>query len=385
MIFYNRQSIAGNDIKAVNKVLKSDIITRGNIVSKFEKKLSKFTGSKFGVTFNSASSALTGACFAIGLKKNDIVWTVPNSFVASASAARHFSSKIDFVDIDRIDKNISVIELEKKLLKAKKNKTLPRILITVHFGGQPPDQAKIYNLSKEYKFFIIEDASHSLGGFRDKEKVGSCKWSDIVVTSFHPVKTITTGEGGIALSNNKTFIDRLKIYRNNGITRNFKSFKRKNRDHFYYEQQFLGHNYHMSDINAALGISQLKRIKQFIKKRNQIFNYYNNNLKTDKIILPKINKKNKSTHHLYVINLKNKKNRKKIFLEMKKKGVILNVHYIPIHLHPYYYDLGFRKGNFPNSEWHYETSISLPIFVDLSLKNLKKIVRELNYIIENKI
>ena len=383
MIYYNRQSIISSDIRSVNKVLKSDIITRGKVVSEFEKRVSSFVGSKFGVTFNSASSALTGSCFAIGLKKNDIVWTTPNSFVSSASAARHFSSKVDFVDICRKNKNISVVELEKKLIKAKKNKTLPKILITVHFGGQPPDQKKIHELLVKFNFFIIEDASHSLGGSKDKEKVGSCKWSDIVVTSFHPVKTITTGEGGIALSNNMKFIERLKMFRNNGITRNFKFFKKKIKDPFYYEQQFLGHNYHMSDINAALGLSQLKRIKKFIRKRKSIFDFYNKNLKTDKISLPKIDIKSKSTHHLYVINLKNKKNRKKIFMEMKKKGIILNVHYIPIHLHPYYYNLGFRKGDFPNSEWHYETSISLPIYFDLSLKNLKKIVKELNYITEN--
>ena len=257
MISYNRQSISIDDIKSVSRALKENLITRGGIVSSFENKISNFVNSKHAVTFNSASSALTAACFSLNINKNDIVWTVPNSFVSTASCALHFSARIDFVDIERNFKNISLEHLEEKLKKAKKANKLPKLLIPVHFAGQPTEQEKIFKLSKKFGFKIIEDASHSFGASRDNEPVGSCKWSDIVISSFHPVKTITTGEGGVACTNDKKLCQRLKIYRNNGIIRDQKLIK-KNSNLFYYEQKFLGHNFHMPDINAALGISQLK-------------------------------------------------------------------------------------------------------------------------------
>ena len=378
MISYNKQSISKKDITFVSKVLKQDIITRGNTVLNFEKKISKLVKSKYSVSFNSASSGLTAACFALDLKKNDLVWTVPNTFVASASCALHFSAKIDFVDIDKFYKNISIDELEKKLAISKKKNKLPKLLITVHFGGQAPNQNRIFNLSRKYGFKIIEDASHSFGGSRKNEPIGSCKWADMTISSFHPVKIITTGEGGVACTNSKLLFERLKIYRNNGIVRDYKYLKNKSLDKFYYEQQFLGHNFHMSDINAALGISQISKIKIFIKKREQIFKYYNKHLNENNLLLPKIEKENRSTHHLYIVNLKNEINREKIFKHMYKKGINLNVHYIPVHLHPYYFKKGFRMGNFPVSEWHYKTAISLPIYYDLSFKQIDIIIKEIN-------
>ena len=231
MISYNKQSISKKDITFVSKVLKQDIITRGNTVLNFEKKISKLVKSKYSVSFNSASSGLTAACFALDLKKNDLVWTVPNTFVASASCALHFSAKIDFVDIDKFYKNISIDELEKKLAISKKKNKLPKLLITVHFGGQAPNQNRIFNLSRKYGFKIIEDASHSFGGSRKNEPIGSCKWADMTISSFHPVKTITTGEGGVACTNSKLLFERLKIYRNNGIVRDYKYWKHRYLEH----------------------------------------------------------------------------------------------------------------------------------------------------------
>ena len=380
MLYYNKQSISLSDIKSVTKALKKDLITRGNLSIEFEKKISYFVNSKFAVSFNSASSALTASCFALGLKKNDLVWTVPNTFVSTASCALHFSAEIDFVDIEKKYKNICVSSLEEKLISAKKKNKLPKVIITVHYGGQPPEQEKIFNMSKKYGFKIIEDASHSLGASRKKQLVGSCKWSDIVVSSFHPVKTITTGEGGIAFSNNFNFDHKLRLYRNNGIERDSRYLKKKTNEKFYYEQHFLGHNFHMPDINASLGISQLKRIKKLIDKRKKIFNYYNKYLNDHNLILPSINKFNNSSYHLYVCNLKNNISRKKIFNFFLKKKIALNVLYIPIHLHPLYFKKGFKLGDFPNSEWHYNTSISLPVFYDLKINDVKKVIRILNNI-----
>ena len=379
MISYNRQSISIDDIKSVSRALKENLITRGGIVSSFENKISNFVNSKHAVTFNSASSALTAACFSLNINKNDIVWTVPNSFVSTASCALHFSARIDFVDIERNFKNISLEHLEEKLKKAKKANKLPKLLIPVHFAGQPTEQEKIFKLSKKFGFKIIEDASHSFGASRDNEPVGSCKWSDIVISSFHPVKTITTGEGGVACTNDKKLCQRLKIYRNNGIIRDQKLIK-KNSNLFYYEQKFLGHNFHMPDINAALGISQLKRINRFIGRRKKIFDYYNKYLDNQNLILPNINKKNQSSYHLYNLNVKNNSERKKIYEKFKKKGIILNTHYIPIHFHPIYKKKGFKIGDFPNSEWHYKSSFSLPIFYDLKKKNLEMIISTFNNI-----
>jgi dTDP-4-amino-4,6-dideoxygalactose transaminase len=380
MLYYNKQSISDIDIRYVSRALKKNILTRGQLNVEFEKNICEKTKSNYSVSFNSASSALTAACFALGLKKDDLVWTVPNTFVSTASCALHFSAKIDFVDIDNKYKIMCVDKLEEKLIRSEKIKKLPKILIPVHYAGQATNQEKIFKLSKKYGFKVLEDASHSFGGMRDSEPVGSCKWSDIVVSSFHPVKTITTGEGGVACTNSKELDFRLQIYRNNGIIRDYRFLKKKTKEKFYYEQQCLGHNFHLPDINAALGISQLKRLKKFINKRKKIFNYYNKNINNKNLILPSIDEKNNSTHHLYVCNLKNGIDRKKVLSYFYKNKITLNVLYIPVHLHPIYYKKGFRKGDYPNSEWHYNTSVALPIYYDLSKKNLDKIINLLNKI-----
>ena len=381
MFPYSRQNIDSKDISEVKKSLKSDIIVRGSIINKFEKKVSKFVDVKYAVAVNSATSALHIACKALELSKDDIAWTVPNTFVASANCARHCGSKIDFVDIDEKTWNISPEKLEKKLQLAKKFKRLPKVIITVHFGGQPTEQKKIWNLSKKYKFKIIEDASHSIGAKHYGEKVGSCKWSDITVFSFHPVKIITTTEGGMALTNDKKLFEKLKIYRNHGITKDLNSMKKKIKATWYYEQIELGYNFWMSDIQAALGLNQLKRIKLFIKKRNQIAKLYNKLLDKEYIQTPSIEDYNLSSFHLYVIKLDLKKINKKynqIFKIFRDRGIGVNLHYLPVHLQPYYKKLGFKEKMFPVAEDYAKKAFSIPIYYNLSRINQLKIIKIIN-------
>ena len=289
MFPYSRQSIYKKDILSVVRVLKSDFLTQGPLVNKFEKKILNYVKAKYAVATNSGSSALHIACLALNLKKGDIVWTVPNTFAATANCALLCGAKVDFVDIDKNTWNMCVRSLEKKLQK-EKNK-LPKIVIPVHFAGQPTEQKKIWELSKKFKFKIIEDASHSLGAKHFIEPVGSCKWSDITVFSFHPVKIITTGEGGMATTNNKKYSDQMKIFLSNGIVKDSKLFKFKKKNQpWYYEYQKTGFNYRMNEISASIGISQLSRLKGFLKKRNNIAKLYKKILDKLFIRYQKINK-----------------------------------------------------------------------------------------------
>lgn len=378
---YSRQSISTDDINSVIKTLKSEILSRGSQIEKFEKNLKKYVGSKYALTTTSATSSLHLSCLAIGLKERDLVWTVPNTFVATANCILYCNSKIDFVDIDYNTGNIDVEKLKDKLANSIQK---PKAIITVDFAGQPTDQEQIYKLSKKYRFYVIEDASHALGAKRKNELVGSCKWSDLTIFSFHPVKTITTGEGGAITTNNKKIYDKIKILRNHGITKDLKKMKIKNNQKWYYEQIDLGYNYWMSDLNACLGISQLKKVEKFVQKRNKIAKFYFSELKDLPIILPEIKKVNRSSFHLFVIKIlkKNKNKYKEIFNELLKKGLGVNLHYLAVHLQPYYKRLGFKKGSFPKSELHAETAISIPIYYDLSLADLKKIVRIIKSVIK---
>ena len=385
MIPYGRHSISREDIKNIKQVLKSNWLTQGPLVEKFEKKICKFVGAKYAVATNSASSALHISCLAIGLKSNQYFWTVSNSFVASANCGLHCGAKVDFVDIDKNTWNISPELLKNKLLKIKDKKKIPQILIPVHFSGQSTEQEKIKKLSKKYNFKIIEDASHSLGGIYKGEKIGSCKWSDITVFSFHPVKTITTAEGGIAVTNDISVYKKLLKLRNNGITKNYLEYKKKIKSIWYYEQHSLGFNYRMNELEASLGITQLKRIKKFIKKRNLIAKRYMKLLKNLPLQLPTIKKYNYSTFHLFVVRLKSNLIKEysydKFFNKIRKSGIGINLHYLPIHLQPYFKKLGFKKNYLKNSEDYSKEAISLPIYNDLTLKDQKKVVNTLKYII----
>ncbi len=373
MISYSKQSIDAKDINQVIKILKSDYLTTGPIVPKFEKKICDITKSKFSVSVNSGTSALHISCMALGLKKNDIVWTSPNSFVASANCALYCGAKVDFVDIGE-DLNIDTKLLEAKLKIAKKKKKLPKILIPVHFSGQSCDMKKIKKLSLDYNFKIIEDASHALGAKYQNEPVGKCKYSDITVFSTHPVKIITTIEGGIATTNDFNLYSKLLALRNHGIYRknhNKNSFKNI-RSHF--DQILLGYNYRMSDVQAGLGLSQLTKIRRFISLRQSIRKTYDKKLKIDGVLIPKSNKDIYSTYHLYVIRVKKSK-RDKLLKVLKKNKIFSAIHYIPIHFHPYYKKLGFKRGDFPKVEKYYEECISLPIYPDLKKSEINFVIR----------
>ena len=380
MIPYSTQQVDKNDIQEVIKTLRSPFLTQGPKVKKFEKEISKKVGAKYAAATNSATSALHISCMALGFKKNDILWTTPNTFVASSNCALHLGGKIDFVDIDYLSGNIDLILLEKKLFRAKKMNKLPKILVPVHFSGLPTYQDKIYKLSKKYNFKIIEDASHSLGAKYNNEKVGSCKWSDITIFSFHPVKIITTFEGGIATTNKKFIHEKLQLFLNHGITKDKKKFRYKKKRDWYYEQQLLGLNYRMTDVAASMGLSQLKKLKKFINERNNIAKKYNKFLNEKYIHTPKIKKNLLSSFHLYVIKVKDKyiRQHNKLFNYLRKNKIYVNLHYIPVHLHPYYRRLGFKAGDFKVSEKHAKTSISIPIFPGLREKEVLKISNLIN-------
>lgn len=368
-IKYSRHYIDADDIKEVIKILKSDYLTQGPTVAKFEKKISEYCGSRYAVTANSATSALHIACLALGLKKNDRVWTSSNTFVASANCATYIGCNVELIDIDLFTCNISLSFLKKKLKEAKKKFQLPKALITVHFAGNVDNQKEIWELSKKYNFKIIEDASHSLGSSYQKNRVGNCRWSNITVFSFHPVKTITTIEGGCAMTNNKVLSQKMNLFKNHGIEKKYHRFNCKNSSPFYYEQQALGYNYRLSDVSAALGISQLKKIDLFVKKRNLIAKTYMEKLKYLPIEFQQIHKKTISSYHLIIMRVKTKKIRNKLFSFLDKKGIKLNIHYIPLFMHPFH---KFKKQK--NSLEHYERSLSLPAYYSLTKKKQNIII-----------
>lgn len=385
MIPYGRQDIIDDDIAEVEKVLRSDYLTQGPTVPKFEQIVSSYCGASYGIAVNSATSALHVACLALDLDHDDWLWTSPNSFVASANCGLYCGAQVDFVDIDLKTYNICILELEKKLAIALKNNKVPKILVTVHFAGQSCDMKRIYELSQKYGFFIIEDASHALGGKYCEKLIGGCQYSDITVFSFHPVKLITTAEGGLATTNSKKLADKMSLYRTHGVTRDQGLMNNKNNKLWYYEQIALGLNYRMNDLQAALGISQMKRLNKFIKKRHTIYERYDVLLNNLPITKPYQNKDCFSALHLYPIQIeleKIEKSREQIFNELRENGIGVNVHYIPIHTHPYYKQLGFHEGDFPNSEFYYSRAISIPMFYNLTIDQQSEICEKLKRIIE---
>jgi UDP-4-amino-4,6-dideoxy-N-acetyl-beta-L-altrosamine transaminase len=381
---YSRQNISEEDIECVNKVLRSEYLTNGPVVDEFEDTIKKKFNSKYATVVNSASSALHISCLAMGLGKNDTLWTVPNTFVATANCAIHCNASVDFVDIEEKTSLMCVEALKKKLKFAKKNNKLPKIIIPVHLGGQPTLQEEIYKLSLEYGFKIIEDASHSMGATRNGDLVGNCKWSHATVFSFHPVKIITSGEGGAVLSNDKEFDRKCKLFRSNGITRDRSFFHNKDKGPWYYEQQSIGFNYKLSDIHSALGLSQLNRLNKFIKERNRIADIYNTELKDLPIHLPKIINGNKSSYHLYIIRTikeMTKYSHSELHNELINRGIKVNLHYYPVHLHPHYKSLGFKENMFPVSEKYAEQAISIPIFPGLTESQQSHVIEEISKLV----
>ena len=366
---YGKQNINQQDIDAVIQVLQSDFLTQGPQVPLFEKTVAEYVGAEYALAVNSATSALHIACLALGLQKGDVLWTSPITFVASANCALYCGADVDFVDIDPQTYNLSVDALQKKLVQAKLENKLPKIVIPVHLCGQSCDMEKIHALSKEYGFHIIEDASHAIGGKYQSDYVGSCKYSDITVFSFHPVKIVTTAEGGMALTNNATLAQKMDLLRSHGVTRNTALMNKDTEGPWYYQQVELGFNYRMTELQAALGVSQMHRLTQFVEKRHTISNKYNEILKDLPIILPYQIPESYSGLHLYVIRLKLgelKVSRKQVFEVLRAKGIGVNVHYIPVHTQPYYENLGFKLGDFPVAEAYYDSAISLPMYPDLT-------------------
>tara|TARA_B110000459_G_C16619143_1_gene500619 strand:+ start:2937 stop:4094 length:1158 start_codon:yes stop_codon:yes gene_type:complete len=383
MIPYGKQNIDQSDVQEVLKVLQSDFITQGPAVNNFENAITSYTGAQHAVAVTSATSALHLACLALGVTTGDLVWTTPISFVASANCALYCGANIDFVDIDSKTFNLCPKQLAQKLRHAKDK--IPKVLIVVHMAGQPCDMEAIYQLSQKYNFKIIEDAAHAIGATYAEKKVGNSPYSDITIFSFHPVKIITTGEGGAAVTNSVELANKLKLLRSHGITRDI-NLMTKNDGPWYYEQLNLGYNYRMTDIQAALGASQINRIDKFIEKRHQIAKFYDEAFaNNDFIKTPYQNSIATSAYHLYIIQLQDNIAHKhqEIFISLREAGLGVNLHYIPIYLQPYYRSLGFNAGYMPEAEDYYKRSISIPIFYDMTEKMCLKVVKTITEVINN--
>ncbi len=371
MIPYGKQDISQNDINSVIDVLKSDFLTQGPQVPLFEKKMADYCGAEFGVAVNSATSALHIACLALELGEGDWLWTSPNTFVASANCGLYCRAKVDFVDIDPQTYSLCADALEQKLIVAKIKNKLPKVVVPVHFAGQSCDMKRIHKLSQQYGFRIIEDASHAIGGKYLGQPVGGCQYSDITVFSFHPVKIITTAEGGLATTNQSELAKRMQLLRTHGITRDQSLMTKESGGGWCYEQVDLGFNYRMTDLQAALGVSQMKRLDKFVAQRHVIQERYDQLLSELPVLVPHQSHFSYSALHLYPIQIdasKTKKDRVKIFDILREKNIGVNVHYIPVHTQPYYMGMGFKPGDFPVSESYYSRAISLPMFPGLSFE-----------------
>ena len=381
MIPYGRQDINQADIDAVVDVLRSDFLTQGPVVPAFEKAVADYCSSKHAVAVNSATSALHIACLTLGVGKGDIVWTTPITFVASANCALYCGATVDFVDIDPRTYNISIERLSEKLALATKAGNLPKVVIPVHLCGQSCDMAAIHTLSQQYGFRIIEDASHAIGGRYKDEPIGNCRYSDITVFSFHPVKIITTGEGGMALTNDELLAKHMRLLRSHGITSEPADMTQRPPEELWnYQQITLGFNYRMTDIHAALGLSQMQRLEEFITKRHDIAKRYDQMFLSLPVETPWQHPNSYSSYHLYVIRLKlgeiNKTHRQ-VYEALRDAGILVNLHYIPVYRQPYYEKMGFSPGYCPQAEQYYLEAISIPMYPGLSCFQQDEVVNAL--------
>lgn len=380
MIYYGKQSISEADIKAVEEVLRSDFLTQGPAIEQFERTVADYCGAKYAVAVCNATAALHIACLSAGLGTGELLWTSPITFVASANCGRYCGADVDFVDIDENTYNMSTVALEEKLRRARKANQLPKIIVPVHLAGQSCDMARIKELSEEYGFTVIEDASHAVGADYLDTKVGSCAFSDMTVFSFHPVKIVTTGEGGMVLTNNYELYEKLLLYRSHGITRNPAKMTHVSDGAWYYQQIVLGCNYRMTDIQAALGTSQMTRLDAFVARRRELAARYDDLLQELPLVTPHVMEGANPSWHIYVVRAAFSqigKTKQQVFEEMREHGIVLNLHYIPVHRQPYYEKLGFRQGDFPQSEKYYEETFTLPLYYDLTNDEQDRIVESL--------
>jgi len=404
MIPYGRQDISQADIDAVVEVLRSDFLTQGPTVPRFEQAVAEYCGVQHGVAVNSATSALHIACLALDLGPGDWLWTCPNTFVASANAALYCGAKVDFVDIDPRAYTMSVVRLKEKLEQAEKEGRLPKIVMSVHFAGQPCDMPAIHALSQQYGFKIIEDASHAIGAHyfvasgetawqssnattkqSNATKVGSCTHSHITVFSFHPVKIITSGEGGMATTNDEALANRMRLLRTHGTTSDKALMHpRPDSEIWNYQQIELGFNYRMTDIQAALGLSQMQRLDEFVRLRHEIAKYYDTQLKSLPIATPHQLSGMYSSYHLYPIRVseaESGKTQRQVYDALWQNGVAVNLHYIPVHRQPYYEKLGFKVGDFPEAESFHRKVLSLPIYPTLPYSAQEHVVQTLSTVV----
>lgn len=385
MIPYGRQSVSEDDIQAVAAVLRSDFLTQGPVVPQFEAAVAEACSVPHAVAVNSATSALHIACLALGVGASDRVWTSPNSFVASANCARYCGATVDFVDIDPVTYNMSTQALADKLAVAAVSGTLPKVVIPVHFAGLPCDLQGIHRLAQQYGFRLIEDASHAIGARHADSVVGDCRYSDITVFSFHPVKIITTAEGGMATTRSEQLARAMRLLRTHGITREAAEMQRADEGPWYYEQRCLGFNYRMTELQGALGLSQLQNLRRWIDRRHELADVYDAQLAALPLVLPRRPAGVRSALHLYVVQVDPAGTglaRRTVFERLRSAGIGVNVHYIPVHLQPYYQAQGFRSGDFPVAEAYYARCLSLPMFATLSDEDQRRVYSALRYALD---
>lgn len=385
MIPYGRQDIQDCDIAAVLEVLQSDFLTQGPAVPRFEQAVAQRSNARHAVAVNSATSALHIALMALDVGSGDVVWTSPNTFVASSNAALYCGAAIDFVDIDPVTYNISVTALANKLAWADQQGQLPKVVIPVHLTGQPCDMAAICELAQRYGVKVVEDASHAIGGRYHDQPIGNCAYSDVTVFSFHPVKIVTTAEGGMALTNDDSLAEKMALYRNHGITRDPALMTHASEGPWYYQQIALGYNYRMTDLQAALGVSQMRRLDGYVRRRHDIAARYNRELLDLPLTLPAQPDYVRSAYHLYVIRLDLDAiaplTHAQVFQALRDQGILVNLHYIPVHTQPYYQAMGFSWGDFPHAEAYYKNAISIPMYPSMTDDEQTRVIQVLHGIL----
>lgn len=381
MIPYGRQEITQADIDTVVEVLRSDFLTQGPMVPRFEKAVADYCGAQHAVAVNSATSALHIACLALGLGPGDWLWTSPITFVASANCGLYCGAEVDFVDIDPQTYNLCPKALERKLVEAEQQGRLPKIVVPVHLCGQPCDMQAIHALSQRFGFRIIEDASHAIGGKYRGEPIGNGRYSDITIFSFHPVKIITTAEGGMALTNDAELAERMALLRSHGITRDPAQMTHAPDGPWYYQQVDLGFNYRMTELQAALGVSQMERLDDYVSRRHALAKRYDEQLADLPVTLPWQHPDCYSSLHLYVIRLKRDqigRTHREVFEALREQGIGVNLHYIPVHTQPYYQRMGFKAGDFPEAERYYAEAISLPLYPTMTTAQQDQVITALS-------